>query len=90
MFIQNLNSEQQGLMLSLAKRLISVDGQISKEETDMLATLEAQCCKNISETKDISMAELKNIFKTEREKASVSLELLAVAYADDDYHKSEC
>ena len=89
MFIQNLSPTQQGVLLWLVKRMIKADGIISEGEENMLAIIETQCDDNCIKVDNVEMSNLKTIYQTERAKSSLMLELLAVAYADGDYHESE-
>ena len=88
MFVDELNRDQQGFLLWLARRIISVDGNIADEETALYKGIEAQCASGTVE-KEIDVADLPRVFETRRQRMSLLLELLGVAYADRRFHKFE-
>ncbi|KMK51952.1 DNA repair protein [[Actinobacillus] muris] len=88
MFIQNLNRDQQSVLLYLAKKIAEVDGSSDELQLGMVEILLKQSEEGISE-KSISADDLADVFDTERSKCSLVLELLGVAYANEDYHQSE-
>jgi hypothetical protein len=88
MFISALNKDQQAILLSLSKRLISADGIILKEEQVLYDSIAAQCESEI-ELKDVALCEISSKFTTQQAKVSLLLELLGVAHADNNYHESE-
>ena len=88
MFVSNLNKEQQGQLLSLADMMMKADGKIVEEELIIIDTIKAQCSPDVLPTK-VSIPDLAATFSTQPAKVSLLLELLGVAYADDDYHITE-
>lgn len=88
MFIANLNSNQQSVFLALAKKLIESDGVVSSEEAEMLDTIQRQMEKGVSPL-DVELETLNSVFECKKSKASMLLELLGLAYADQDYHETE-
>lgn len=86
MFVARLNGRQQGLLLTLSKQLIAVDGNVQEKETTLLATLQAQMSPGI-EAAEVS--QLGEDFPTQESKAALLLELLGLAHADEEYHLDE-
>lgn len=88
MFVQNLNTEQQSVLLFLAKEVAKADGSLDELQLGMVEILTKQSNENVAE-KSVTLAELSALFKTEREKCSLLLELLGIAHANNEYHLSE-
>jgi uncharacterized tellurite resistance protein B-like protein len=88
MFISNLSSKQQSVFLGLAKHLIESDGNIAAKEQALMATIQGQMATKVTPA-DFDFETLNKIFECKRSKASMILELLGLAYADEDYHASE-
>ena len=88
MFVQNLNSQQQSVLLFLAKEVASADGSLDELQFGMLEILKAQSNPDVEEL-SVKQEELASLFLTEREKCSVILELLGIAHANEEYHLNE-
>ncbi len=88
MFIDKLNSEQQGVLLSIAAQLIKADGNISSQETMLLNAFRTQMQTDVKPV-SVSMSDLPGIFTSTSTKAAFLLELLGLAHADADYHPTE-
>lgn len=88
MFLHNLNLDQQGVLLDLARQTAQADGEISHLETQMINVLRQQCNPNVT-AKSTSQADLASIFDTPIAKYSLLLELLGIAHANNEYHSSE-
>lgn len=88
MFLHNLNLDQQGVLLDLARQTAQADGEISHLETQMINVLRQQCNPNVT-VKSTSQADLASIFDTPIAKYSLLLELLGIAHANNEYHLSE-
>jgi len=89
MFISYLNNEQQGQLLSLAEMIMNADGNIAEEEISIINTMKAQCSPDVLTAGKVSISDLATRFSTQPAKVSLLLELIGVAYADDDYHETE-
>ncbi len=89
MFVQNLNTKQQELLLAASYKLIAADGILDDRETQMVNILKSQCEESVQVEKDFQLAEIKNNFSKNKEKASFMLELIAIALADEDYAEEE-
>lgn len=88
MFISNLSTKQQSAFLSLAKQLIASDGNIAPEETALFTTIQQQIPLGVSPS-DATLGTLGSVFECKKSKASMLLELLGLAHADQDYHATE-
>jgi hypothetical protein len=88
MFVHRLNVEQQGAFLYLAEKLISVDGDISAEESALIGLLESQLDRKATSI-PVLPNELPGLFATKESCAALLLELLGLAHADADYHLAE-
>ncbi|STO55084.1 Tellurite resistance protein TerB [Canicola haemoglobinophilus] len=88
MFVQNLNSKQQSVLLFLAKEVASADGSLDELQFGMIDILKAQSNSDVNEL-TVSLDELSSLFTTEREKCSLLLELIGVAHANAEYHSNE-
>ena len=89
MFIQNLNTEQQFLLVEMAKTIITSDGKVSDKEQVVLNTILAQVSEEALVLTDVTVADAGRIYDTQTAKSSLLLELLGIALADDDYHDDE-
>ncbi len=89
MFISNLNLEQQSALLKCAEILIHSDDIVSKEEDAIWDVLKAQCDSNVVMPTNFELASLRELFDDEKDKVSFLLELIAVAFIDDEYHEKE-
>jgi uncharacterized tellurite resistance protein B-like protein len=88
MFISNLSSEQQSAFLSLAKQLIASDGNIAPAEKALLETIQQQMSEGVTAS-EVTIDTLSNVFSCKKSKASLLLELLGLAHADQEYHSTE-
>jgi uncharacterized tellurite resistance protein B-like protein len=88
MFVDRLDTKQQGVLLTLAAQLIEADENIADQETQLLNTL---CSQMSAEAKPVpvSNGELSNLFPSNPARAALLLELLGLAHADADYHLTE-
>lgn len=86
MFVTRLSSRQQGLLLTLGKKLIAADGHVHDKETELLAALQAQMVLGVEA---IAAYQLDEEFQTRESKAALLLELLGLAHADAEYHLDE-
>lgn len=88
MFIQNLTLDQQSVLLNLSNQLIAADGVLSDDELVFIETLKSQMMPN-TEDHSVTYNQLSDVFYDKASKASLLLELLGVAHADDDYQDEE-
>ena len=88
MFIQNLTLDQQSVLLDLSNQLIAADGVLSDDELVFIETLKSQMMPNI-EDHSATYNQLSDVFSDKASKASLLLELLGVAHADDEYQDEE-
>lgn len=88
MFIQNLNPKQQGALLFLAHEMAIADGSDNELQLGMMQIIEKQCANGVKEER-ISLDNLSEVFSDKRSKCSLLLELLGIAYANQEYHKKE-
>lgn len=88
MFISNLSSKQQSVFLGLAKKLIDSDENFAPEETALLSTIQQQMLADVTPI-DVALDTLNTIFECKKAKASLLLELLGLAHADQEYHLAE-
>lgn len=88
MFIQNLSVKQQAVLLYLAHEVANADGFSDEIQLGMTEILRAQMPEVSAEAK-VEISELSGLFKTQREKHSLLLELLGVAHANQEYHSNE-
>lgn len=88
MFIQNLNPKQQGALLFLAHEMAIADGSDNELQLGMMQIIEKQCTNGVKEER-ISLDNLSEVFSDKRSKCSLLLELLGIAYANQEYHKKE-
>lgn len=88
MFIHNLNSNQQSVLIFLAKEISKADGNSDEIEKNMLDILIQQCNPEVQETR-VEIEELPTIFDSVRAKHSLLLELLGIALVDNHYHLNE-
>ncbi len=81
--------QQQAALLDTAKLLIEADNIILKSETELFASLQSQCDVNLMPFENFELSMLKDMFDTDQQKVSFLLELIAVAFIDDEYHEKE-
>jgi hypothetical protein len=88
MFVDRLDSKQQGVLLALAKQLIAVDGFLSSEEKRLLSAIHAQMSPNV-QALTVTGDEMPSTFPSISVRSSLLLELICLAHADAIYHPSE-
>ena len=86
MFVAQLTTQQQGLLLQLGTELVAADGKIHDKEAELLAVVRAQMTPGIA---PVSSDQLCKEFTTQASKAALLLELIGLAHADADYHSTE-
>lgn len=90
MFIDKLNSEQQGVFLSIAAQLIEADENISSQEIALLNVFRNQMPADVKPAPaPVSVSDLPNIFNSTQAKVAFLLELIGLAHADAEYHVTE-
>lgn len=89
MFLNNLTMQQQAALLETAKLLIEADNIILKSETELFESLKSQCDLNLVCFENFELSMLVNMFDTNQQKVSFLLELIAVAFIDNEYHEKE-
>ena len=89
MFVQNLNTSQQEILLSMAKQVISVDGIIDEREMNLFYVLKSQCNQDVKDEESINFEKARELFSTKASKVSLMLELIGVAHADEEYRREE-
>jgi uncharacterized tellurite resistance protein B-like protein len=88
MFVQNLNASQQSALLYLAREVAKADGDLHKLQMGLLQIIKDQSEVGITE-QEISLAMLPQVFDDNRVKGSLLLELLGVAYSNNEYNVNE-
>lgn len=89
MFIQHLNNEQQATLITFAKKIIAIDGNIDEKEELMLEAIRSQCDDSVNFDSNPELGELGSLFEFQHQKVAFMLELIGVAYADETYQDSE-
>ncbi len=89
MFIENLNVKQQGVLLYLADKTMRSDGNLAPEQLKMIETLKSHCGSDAEKTEGLTNNEVSQLFHSNKEKISLILELLGVAFSDGEYHEKE-
>lgn len=89
MFLNNLNNQQQAALLNTAKILIEADNIILGSESELFGYLRAQCDSELEHIENFEISMLTNMFETTQQKVSFLLELIAIAFIDDEYHEKE-
>lgn len=88
MFVQNLNIQQQGILLSFAKKIIEADGKIEDQEVLILNTLKSHMHPNV-EPFNSPIEKVRSFFPEIGSQSTLLIELFGVAYADEHYHAAE-
>lgn len=88
MFVTNLNTTQQGKLLSFAEQIINADGVVEERETQVLDTIRNQCSPDVV-LSDQNTSDISKVFTTQPEKISLLLELISIALVDEEYHEKE-
>lgn len=88
MFLDRLDTKQQGVLLAFATQLIEANGNISEEETAFLNALRNQMMADVAPL-SVAISDLPSLFQSSSARAAFLLELLGVAHADAEYHVTE-
>ncbi len=88
MFVQNLNSKQQSVLLYLAKEVMEADKNLHDSEQEILTILASQVEQSVL-PEAVQLEDIASLFDTSISKTSLLLELIGVAHADGDYHHEE-
>jgi len=90
MFLHHLTENEKKAFLTLAKEFILVDGELSKEEEDLVRIMKAEM--NIEEgypEGQISRQELFKMFESRRSQVTALIEMQGLGYANMEYHTQE-
>jgi len=88
MFLDRLNENQQGVLLSLAMQLMFADGRQRPEETALIAALRRQVGAAVVPVQ-AATGELAGIYATRPARIALMLELMGVALVDREFHAAE-
>lgn len=88
MFVQNLNSEQQAVLLALAEQVMDSDGTRHKTQEAVLETLKLQVNEGVT-AGTVDIMQIATLFSDYESKAALMLELIGVAYANGEFHDKE-
>lgn len=88
MFIQNLDTNQQSILLAMAEEVIAADGDLHELQLGLLDLIRSQATFGLKPQK-IEDSKLPETFDTSRSKYSLMLELIGVANANNEYHDEE-
>lgn len=89
MFVGNLDTEQQQVLLALAKKMAQADSKVVDKEIDILNVIRSQCASHLVVPEKVDIPNLSTLFLTQISKTSLLLELIGVANADGEYHNTE-
>lgn len=90
MFLNLLTERQKQSFLALATKVVMADGGVVPEENVTLDVRKAEMGGNIMAPPEEIFGEPNfAVFDTERSKRIVVMELLVLAYSDDEYHVTE-
>ena len=89
MFLNNLEFKQKEVFLGIAKEILIVYGIRDQTEEDYLRSICAEMSLSQTDGKSIELKELPLIFKTQKEKNLVMVELIALAFLNGEYHEKE-
>lgn len=90
MFLHHLTENEKKAFLTLAKEFILVDGELSKEEEDLVRIMKAEM--NIEDgypEGQISREELFKMFESRRSQITAVIEMQGLGYANMEYHLQE-
>ncbi len=90
MFLHHLTENEKKAFLTLAKEFILVDGELSKEEEDLVRIMKAEM--NIEDgypEGQISRQELFKMFESRRSQITAVIEMQGLGYANMEYHLQE-
>jgi len=89
-FLNLLTDRQKQSFLALATKIVMADGDVVPAENVTLAVRVAEMGGNVkAPAEEIYGAPNAAVFDTERSKIIVILELMVIAYSDQEYHKDE-
>ena len=88
MFINKLDKQQQGILLSLAEIIIDADGKVSVDESSHIKAIKEQMTPDVTPV-SCSLSNLSNSFTSTSAKSALLLELIGLAHADSEYHRTE-
>jgi len=90
MFLNLLTDRQKQSFLALATKVVMADGEVVPKENVTLDVRVAEMGGNIKAPPDeIYGAANTSIFDTPQARAILVLELMVIAYSDDEYHEDE-
>ena len=90
MFLASLSYHQRKVFLGLAKEIIQVDdGKIDAHEEEYLRGLCSEMSLSFNDESIVEKISLINIFEEEESKKILLLELVALAYSNQNYHESQ-
>ena len=90
MFVHTLTEKQQSSFFSLAKQFLHADAVLSAEEKNLLELLVAEAGGDPSaEIPDGDLDELLAAFDSRQSRATVLLELIGMAHADENFCPDE-
>ena len=88
MFIDKLDSTQQGILLDWARKIIEADGVIDSMEQVLFDQVRRQCAQEVVRT-SVELEELSKYFSLEASKKYFLLEVIGFCYVDGEYHEDE-
>lgn len=90
MFLNDLTENEKQAFVGLAKQLVMADGMLNKEEEVLLAQMlnEMQLPENTS-AESTEISELAHAFTSQKSKTICIIELVALGYANMEYHTLE-
>lgn len=92
MFLYELNLIEKAAFLQLAKELVVIDdGVIDENEMNMLMIMANEMQISVSEnlSLDFNLQQLAKSFKDKKAQKICLIELIALAFANDDYHPEQ-
>lgn len=88
MFISQLSTAQQQVLINLAFHVMFADGQLDETELNTLEALKSQCREPLMQ-QGADMSQLTEHFVSRQDKIILILELIVVVMADEVCHESE-
>ena len=92
MFLDILNNEEKELFLDLAIKAAEANGEVAKEEKEMLHAFAYEMKIKSRFTSTKSLADVLNVFKEKSSKRSmriVAFELIGILFADSEFDDAE-
>ena len=92
MFLAQLNANQKQAFLSIAIQLITADGVLDATEQVLFDTMctEMRIATTLNEiAPEIDFAALPHVFETQTLRHQILLEVLSLAYADNEFQEEE-